>query len=200
MLGRHVAFASELQALRHIPNAPRELTSGRWINTYSFITFLAPTRSSGIFASSCLHTNSISVRRHLYRGGEVLGAQIQAFNGKEFGGLAEGLDADLKESVRAHLGVRCFLRGFSIRGLGFHRSRGVHSDALEEPVKTFTIGFEEKEYDELSYARRPAANGGPSTMWKSFQPDAVAIQPKLTKHYGEPFGDSSAIPPITCRN
>jgi len=62
------------------------------------------------------------------------------------------------------------------------------------PVKTFSIGFEEPEYDELAYARDVAQRFGTEHHELVVRPDAVAILPKLAWHYDEPFG----IPP-QCR-
>jgi asparagine synthase (glutamine-hydrolysing) len=62
------------------------------------------------------------------------------------------------------------------------------------PVKTFSIGFEEPEYDELAYARQVAQQYGTEHHELVVRPDAAAILPKLAWHYDEPFGDSSAVP------
>jgi asparagine synthase (glutamine-hydrolysing) len=62
------------------------------------------------------------------------------------------------------------------------------------PVKTFSIGFDEPEYDELRYARQVAERFGTEHHELVIRPDATAILPKLAWHYDEPFGDSSAVP------
>jgi asparagine synthase (glutamine-hydrolysing) len=61
-------------------------------------------------------------------------------------------------------------------------------------VKTFTIGFPVKEYDETKYAELVAKHLQTDHQTLQVEPDAVAILPKLARHYDEPFGDSSAIP------
>ncbi|MCX6626782.1 MAG: asparagine synthase (glutamine-hydrolyzing) [Candidatus Solibacter sp.] len=75
--------------------------------------------------------------------------------------------------------------------LGAFLSGGIDSSSVvasmarqsPEPVKTFSIGFEESRFNELPYARMVAE-----------RPDSIGIIQKFTKHFGEPFGDSSAIP------
>ncbi|MES1256544.1 MAG: asparagine synthase C-terminal domain-containing protein, partial [Acidobacteriota bacterium] len=62
------------------------------------------------------------------------------------------------------------------------------------PVKTFSIGFDQAEYDELPYARRVAAAVGGEHHEFVVRPSAVDILPAMTRHFGEPFADSSAIP------
>ncbi len=66
--------------------------------------------------------------------------------------------------------------------------------ASSQPVKTYSIGFEEEEYNELPRARVVAERFGTDHHEFVVQPDAIELVPKLVRHYGEPYGDSSAIP------
>lgn len=61
-------------------------------------------------------------------------------------------------------------------------------------VETFSIGFDDPRYDESEYAAKIAAHL--STKHHSFmvRPDAALDLPKLAAAFGEPFGDSSALP------
>ena len=63
-----------------------------------------------------------------------------------------------------------------------------------EPVKTFSIGFENERFDELEHARRIAEQFGTEHHEFVVRPDAIEIAGNLVRHYGEPFADSSAIP------
>jgi asparagine synthase (glutamine-hydrolysing) len=65
---------------------------------------------------------------------------------------------------------------------------------MDRPVKTFCIGFEEKEYDESQKAREVADLFKTDHSSLVVKPDAVAVLPKLVWHYNEPFADSSGIP------
>ena len=63
------------------------------------------------------------------------------------------------------------------------------------PVQTFTIGFEDKSYDESTYANKVADHLGTdhtSVILKAN--DALSVIPDLPKIYSEPFADSSQIP------
>ena len=62
------------------------------------------------------------------------------------------------------------------------------------PVKTFSIGFNEKEFDELPYARLIAERYGTDHYEFVVRPNAKEIFPRLVWHYNEPFADASAIP------
>ena len=71
---------------------------------------------------------------------------------------------------------------------------GLMSQLAGGPVRTFSIGFPVKEFDETPYARTVAERFG--TIHEEFQvrPDAIEVLPRLVWHYDEPFGDSSAVP------
>jgi len=61
-------------------------------------------------------------------------------------------------------------------------------------VKTFSIGFSAREYDETRYARMVAERYGTDHEELVVEPNAMEILPRLVWHYGEPFADPSAIP------
>ena len=87
--------------------------------------------------------------------------------------------------------------------LGAFLSGGVDSSAVvaamsrvsQEPVRTFTIGFDEPGFDESPYAERVARHLGCSHTRQVVQlEDASRILPALAECYDEPFADASAIP------
>lgn len=109
---------------------------------------------------------------------------------------------DAKESLRELLTESVRLRMISDVPLGAFLSGGVDSSIIvglmaqqsSRPVKTFSIGFREAEFNELDHARRIAQKWGTEHHEFIVEPDALAILPKLVRHYGEPYADSSAIP------
>ena len=66
-----------------------------------------------------------------------------------------------------------------------------------QKIKTFTIGFKERKYNEAVYAKKVAKVLG-TDHYEHYlsQKDALKILPRLPEIYDEPFGDSSAIPTI----
>src|SRR5262249_44931805 len=62
------------------------------------------------------------------------------------------------------------------------------------PVKTFSIGFGHHAFDELEHARRVAQHFATDHHEFHVEPDALAILPKLVRHFGEPFADPAAVP------
>jgi len=64
-------------------------------------------------------------------------------------------------------------------------------------IKTYTMGFHEKEYDESADARAIADYLGVShTRFICTMNDAKSLIPELPEIYDEPFGDSSALPTV----
>ena len=94
------------------------------------------------------------------------------------------------------------LRMISEVPLGAFLSGGVDSSTVvalmamesSQPVKTFSIGFDEQDYSELKYAKRVAEHVGAEYNEFIVKPNALEILPTLVDHYGEPYADSSAIP------
>lgn len=100
----------------------------------------------------------------------------------------------LKESVKTRL--------ISDVPLGAHLSGGIDSSVIvalmagemKEPVKTFSIGFKEDDYNELPYARLVAEKYKTEHQEFIIEPNAIEILKKLAYHYEEPYADSSALP------
>lgn len=94
------------------------------------------------------------------------------------------------------------LRMISEVPLGAFLSGGVDSSAVvalmaqesSQPVKTFSIGFEEQDFSELKYAKKVAEHVGAEYNEFIVRPNALEVLPTLVEHYGEPYADSSAIP------
>jgi asparagine synthase (glutamine-hydrolysing) len=109
-------------------------------------------------------------------------------------GLRDRVREVFDESVRirmiADVPLGAFLSG------GIDSSSVVASMALQspDPVKTFSIGFEEAEFNELPYARELASQYRTDHHELIVRPDSVDLVSRLAYHFDEPFADTAAIP------
>lgn len=114
-----------------------------------------------------------------------------------------GSDDDALDELERLLSVAVRGQLMSDVPLGAFLSGGVDSSTIVAlmqslggaPVKTFTIGFSENEFDESAAAREVANHLGTEHAELVVTPaEAQAVIPRLPTIYDEPFGDSSAIP------
>jgi len=107
---------------------------------------------------------------------------------------AAALHEKLTEAVRLRMISDVPLGAFLSGGIDSSIVVGLMAGLSDRPVQTFSIGFKEAAYNELEHARRVAQRWSTKHSECIVQPDALAILPKLVRHYGEPYADSSAIP------
>ncbi len=100
----------------------------------------------------------------------------------------------LEESVK--------LRMISDVPIGAFLSGGVDSSAVvalmskfsTQPIETFSIGFKEKKYNELEYAKIVANKFNTNHHELIVNPHHIDLLPEIVKSYEEPYADSSALP------
>ena len=120
----------------------------------------------------------------------------------EFRPDEQASERDLIDELRDLLCESVKLHEVSDVPIGAFLSGGIDSSAVvatmasmrSEPVKTFSIGFTEAEYDELRHARNVAETFGTEHHELVLRPDVVDLAEDLAWFLDEPFGDTSAIP------
>ena len=105
----------------------------------------------------------------------------------------ERIDAALRETVSTHLVSDVPFGTFLSGGIDSSSVLAYMSELLPEPVRAFTIGHEVADYDERPWAAEAARVCGAEHHVRVIEPDALELLPTLVQHYGEPFGDSSAM-------
>ncbi len=108
--------------------------------------------------------------------------------------LAEELRGVLEDSIRAHLVADVPVGVLLSGGVDSGGITALAAAQSREPLKTFSIGFEEAGFDELDRARLVAERYGTDHHELILRPDAIELLPRLVESFDEPFGDSSALP------
>jgi asparagine synthase (glutamine-hydrolysing) len=102
--------------------------------------------------------------------------------------------AKIKESVRLRLISDVPLGAFLSGGIDSSTIVALMAGEMTQPVKTFSIGFQEPEFNEIPYARRVSEIFGTEHHEMVVRPESFDLIEKIVMHFDEPFGDPSAIP------
>jgi asparagine synthase (glutamine-hydrolysing) len=189
-----LSFASELGALMQDPEVPRD------VDHHALDAYLAygyvPAPLSAFAAVRKLMPASILT----YRNGT---AHTERYWRLDYSRKSPPRpEREVEEEIRAGIRGAVQRRMVADVPMGAFLSGGVDSSAVvaamaassPEPVKTFSIGFEEERFNELPQARRVAMEFATDHHELVVRPDAVEMLPELVRHYGEPFADASALP------
>ncbi len=191
-------FASELKALLQVPGVPRELNPVA-LNEYLTYQYVPhphsilkgfsklPPAHWGVYRDGALDVQKYwapAFAKPPATGGEHL-TELQT---------RERLRETLTDAVRLRMRSDVPLGAFLSGGVDSTIIAGLMQSLSQQPVKTFSIGFPVKAFDERSYARMAAEHLKTEHHEQVVEPSALQILPKLIQQYDEPFADSSAIP------
>ena len=201
-------FGSELTALRRDPSCEARLDRAA---VASFLRFSYVPAPYSIFEGfqklepGCVRSFDLS---QAARGGEgrlvpywslsdvVRDGLARPFPDDEAGAVDE-LERRLKESVALRMIADVPLGAFLSGGIDSSLVVALMRAQATGPVRTFTIGFEEKEYDEAPAARRIAAHlGTEHTEHVVTAAETLAAVPRIAAVFDEPFADSSQVPTL----
>lgn len=204
-------FASELKSLLQIPGLPREIDPVALDEylTYQYVPhphcILKGFRKLPPGHWALYRGGQLEIRRYWKPAFEPEGAgegHNSSTNGhgspatqtESYAETQRQLRATLTEAVRLRLRSDVPLGAFLSGGIDSTIIAGLMQSLSQRKVKTFSIGFPVKAFDERSYARQAAEHLKTEHHEKVVEPQALEILPKLVWHYDEPFADSSAIP------
>lgn len=106
----------------------------------------------------------------------------------------EEIEESFSEVVRLHMISDVPLGAFLSGGIDSSSVVAMMAKNSKLPIKTFSIGFHEQEFNELKYAKEVALRYGCQHHEQIIEPESINLLPKLVKAYDEPFADASAIP------
>lgn len=111
--------------------------------------------------------------------------------------ISNDLETDLlnllREVVHDQLISDVPLGAFLSGGIDSSLVVALMSEVTGQPVKTFSVGFAEKSYNELPYARIVAERFRTDHHEIIMQPDAMETVAAMTNYFDEPFADSSSV-------
>jgi asparagine synthase (glutamine-hydrolysing) len=196
--GNSLAFASELKALRAIP----------WIRDHLELkrnSIAAYLHLGYVPGPASIHTAVIKMQpgtTALFREGRLesqtyweAGKQIRADVITDENQAQDELHSLLRSSVKMRLVSDVPFGTFLSGGIDSSLVTALAQEAHNVPVKTFSIGFEERSHDESPYAKAVAEHLG--TLHHEFrvtEKEALELIPQLAAVYDEPYADSSAVP------
>jgi asparagine synthase (glutamine-hydrolysing) len=192
--GGRLVFASELKAILQLPEVERKLD---WKSVSHLFTFLCSSRAASIIDGvKKLEPGHILIaaagKKPVIERYWDVSFTPDYSHGEDY--FVERLRELLQESVR--------LRMVSDVPLGAFLSGGIDSSAVvatmarlgSGPLKTFSIGFDDSEYNELEHARVVAKKFGAEHHELVLEPDVLGVIDDLVWYLDEPFGDPSCIP------
>jgi asparagine synthase (glutamine-hydrolysing) len=189
-----LAFGSELKVLLQLPELDRRLN---WSSVnHLFSAMCTPSAESiveGVHKLKPGHVLTASVLR---------GIHVRQYWDVDFDPDYGKTESFFVERLRDLLDESVGLRMIADVPLGAFLSGGIDSSAVvatmsrlsSQPVKTFSIGFPDTDYNELHYARQVARQFGTDHHELIVDPNVLNVIDDLAWYLDEPFGDSSALP------
>lgn len=202
-LGRTFVFGSELKALRAHP---------QWIGSVDrgalalYLRYLYVPTPYSIYdgVRKVVPGTILTIRKNgdvtediYWSASEVVTkASAEPLHGSD-DELVEACDALLRRTVRQEMISDVPLGAFLSGGIDSSVVVALMQAQASSPVRTFTIGYEEEKYNEADHARAVARHiGTDHTEMYVSSSDAMAVVPRLSAIYDEPFADSSQIPTL----
>ena len=190
--GMRFCFASELKAFTVLPEFPAAVSPKGVANFVDFAYVPDPlTIYDDVYKLESGHCLSVTADNQRLR--RYWKAEFAIDSGADF----EKVTGDLRELAQDAVEARMI----SDVPLGSFLSGGVDSSSVvafmalraPESVKTFSIGFTSRQFDERYYARLVAERYHTAHEELVVTPSIREVFPTLVEHYDEPFADSSAI-------
>ncbi len=190
-----VAFGSELQQFRNLPGFDADIDL-KAIDQYLWLQYIpAPltvfTSVKKLKAAHYIFIDFEGKVSEQIQYWDLSFAEKKSMREEEW---VEAAEEVIEDSVKAHLVSDVPFGAFLSGGIDSSLVVKYMTSLLNRDVDTFSIGFDEKEYNELPYSKIVAEKFGTRHHTEIVKPDALSILPDLVRHYGEPYGDSSCIP------
>jgi len=181
-----LAFASETKALLRLPTLSRELDLEQ-LDAYLALQYVP---RSGLRAVQKVPPGSYVVCE---RGALRTERYWAPHPAEEQGDWIERVRETVQAAVRRRLVADVPLGALLSGGIDSSIVVAAMAGASSEPVRTFTVGFDDVHYDERAYARAVAARFGTSHEELGIEPTPSLVH-RVAEVFDEPFGDEAALP------
>jgi asparagine synthase (glutamine-hydrolysing) len=190
--GQQIVFGSELKAVVAHPDVPLEIDLAA-LDQFLTLEYIPAPRT--------IYQQVLKLpagHQLFFQGGEVAVTQYWDVPLQDVPGdsneCQELLAELLENAVRLRLVSDVPLGAFLSGGIDSSTVVSFMSQAVPEPIKTFSIGFEDTTYNELPDARTVASHFQTDHHEEILRPNIAALAEQLVGHFDEPFGDFSIFP------
>jgi asparagine synthase (glutamine-hydrolysing) len=188
-------FASSLRALRETSRTAWDIDPAA-IDAYLTLSYIPAPRTvyrgvSKLEAGTATTLGADGVVTHRYSdfATEPPPVSVPGTFGEAVDRLDEILNTAVAIRLRSDVPLGVFLSG----GIDSSLVAAIAAKQSATPITTFSIGFDVSEFDESPYAATVARTLGTDHHVFHAHPDLLHTLPEMVRHYGEPFGDSSAL-------
>jgi asparagine synthase (glutamine-hydrolysing) len=113
----------------------------------------------------------------------------------EYEGAVDEVERLIRSSIKYRLLSDIEVGSFLSGGIDSSLVSAIMQEQSNQPIKTFTIGFKDKDYNEAIFAKEVAKHIGSDHYEQIFEVnDVISLMSDMDKYYDEPFGDASALP------
>lgn len=188
-----IIFASEIKSILQHPAADRQIDPSALDDFFS-LGYITAGKSIIRSVKSLAPATVLSVQKDRIRSESYWDISYANPISRKERHYSSGLLSRLEEAVRIQMVSDVPVGAFLSGGLDSSSVVSFMARERSDKIRTFSIGFLERSYDELSYARKASALFSTDHKDMPVNPDIGGILPKLVWHYDEPFADTSTIP------
>lgn len=189
-----LVFSSELRSLARHPDMPRDVDPASIHRFLSLDYIPAPeTVYRGVYKLPAAHGlvyEDGQIRVYPYWRLDYGGPPLAGGRNERREELLQRFDEAVKLQLMGEVPVGVFLSG----GIDSNSIAASISGITGQRVETFSIGFSDPEADESGQARDAARFLGTRHHERIMEPRLDDLLPRIVSHFGEPFGDPSALP------
>lgn len=199
--GVNFAFASELKALLKLPFQPE--INMEALKDYLFLEYVPAPNSiiKGIKKLEKGHylkvdPQTLSLEPQIYYSlGDQLGTKNKSIKKEEE--YTEEFKSELEQSLKrrsiSDVPIGAFLSG----GTDSSLISATFQNLFDQPINTFTVGFEVPDFDESEYAKQVADHIASRHFFSRIKDsDSISMAEHIVDHYDEPFAAPSTLPSL----